>query len=173
MLRTVALLARRRLHQPRTRVGQRISFSDGSTTTVYRETVVECDPDSPAVLVVAFRLRGARSPWAHALFRRESLLNTVLFAGFPGFVSKLWCTHDDHHVYRGFYQWDDPVLAEQYVHALWWVLALVSFRSSIHYAVLPGLRRDDVLRDPGLIDRVVPGDAHEWWRPVADKPQVA
>jgi hypothetical protein len=29
------------------------------------------------------------------LFRAESLLNTPLFVGFPGFVSKLWLAHDE------------------------------------------------------------------------------
>jgi hypothetical protein len=42
----------------------------------------------PRVLVVEFRLRAVRGR-GHAVFRRESLLNTPLFAGFPGFCSKL------------------------------------------------------------------------------------
>jgi hypothetical protein len=31
------------------------------------------------------------------VFRAESILNTPLFAGFPGFVSKLWLAHDENH----------------------------------------------------------------------------
>jgi hypothetical protein len=58
----------------------------------------------------------------HAAFRRESLLNTPLFAGFPGFVSKLWLADDDLGRYRGPYEWDDPLLAENYARALWRVL---------------------------------------------------
>ena len=164
-LRTVGLLACRRLHQPGEHVGRRCEFADGTTSVVYRETVVDHDvPRSPAVLVVSFRLRGVRSPRAHALFRWESVLNTVLFAGFPGFVSKLWCSHDANGVYRGVYDWDDPALAEAYVGALWWVLALVSVRDSIHSAILPGLDRDRLLRDPHLTDGVG-GDATDgWWR---------
>jgi hypothetical protein len=121
--------------------------------------------DDPVVLVVCFRLRWVHRRWAHALFRVESELNTVLFAGFPGLVSKLWLRHDQHHRYRGFYQWDGVDQAVAYVRALWWVLALVSERGSIQYAVLPGLRRDDVLADPDLVDliRAAPGG---WWRPV-------
>ncbi len=112
-LRTAALLARHRLHQPGEHVGRRCEFADGTTSVVYRETVVDrAAPRSPAVLVVSFRLRRVRSPRAHALFRWESVLNTVLFAGFPGFVSKLWCSHDANGVYRGLYDWDDPALAE-------------------------------------------------------------
>ena len=100
----------------------------------------------------------------HALFRLESVLNTVLFAGFPGLVSKRWLAHDERGVYRGLYEWDDPVLAEDYVRALWWVLALVSVRSSIHYAVLPGLHRDDLLRDPHVADGMALEESHAWWR---------
>ena len=62
-------------------------------------------PTHPPVLVVAFRLRWVRGR-GHALFRAESLLNTPLFVGFPGFVSKLWLAHDENGAYRGFYQWN-------------------------------------------------------------------
>jgi hypothetical protein len=165
VIRTVALLARGRIRQPRTHVGRRIRFKDGTAARVYRETViVRSPPADPAVLVVGFRLRHVRSPIAHALFRLESELNTVLFAGFSGLVSKLWLRHDENGLYRGIYQWDGSDSAVAYVRALWWALALVSVPDSIHYAVLPSLDRDDVLADPGLVDGVVarPGG---WWRP--------
>jgi hypothetical protein len=163
--RTVMLLGRRSIHQPEAHVGSRISFADGTTATVYRETVVDRDaPASPAVLVVAFRLRRVRSRWAHALFRLESELNTVLFVGFPGFMSKLWLTNDGNGVYRGIYEWDDPALAHAYVRALWWPLALVSEPTSIHYVVLPGLRRAEVLGHPKPADACEPEGAKTWWR---------
>ena len=98
------------------------------------------------------------------MFRAESLLNTPLFVGFPGFVSKLWLAHDGNGVYRGFYEWDRAELADAYVRALWWVLALVSVQESIRYAVVPGLRRDDVLTDPTVLDRAVPDYRDAWWR---------
>jgi hypothetical protein len=157
--RTARLLWQRRLHLPAQRVGMVVSFSDGTSAWVFRETVAERGPaQDPCVLVVEFRLRGVRG-WGHAAFRRESLLNTPLFAGFPGFVSKLWLAHDDRGRYRGLYEWDDPHLAEGYARALWRVLALVSVPGSIHYAVLPGLRRDDVLERPDLM-----GESEAWWR---------
>lgn len=160
--RTALLLARHRIRQPAGNVGRRIRFRDGSSAEVYRETVVDRPPPAaPTAVVVGFRLRRVRSAWAHALFRLESELNTVLFAGFPGLVSKLWFGHDEHGLYRGVYQWDDPGLAVAYVRALWWVLALVSERTSIHYAVLPGLLREEVLTDPSVVD----GD--DWWCPAA------
>jgi hypothetical protein len=137
---------------------------------VYRETVIDQPSLSePAVLVVGFRLRAVRGR-GHELFRRESLLNTPLFVGFPGFVSKLWLANDEHGIYRGLYQWDGAQQAEDYARALWRVLALVSVPGSIRYHVLPGLRRDDLLGKPWL----APADeADAWWRLTAVPAQLA
>jgi hypothetical protein len=166
---TGVLLARHRIHLPRAHVGTRLHFADGTSARVYRETVVDRPaPSNPSVLVVEFRLRAVRGRLGHAAFRAESLLNTPLFVGFPGYVSKLWLAHDEHGVYRGLYEWDDPTLAAAYARALWRVLALVCVRGSIHYRVLPGLQRDELLRDPSVTGHVMPGDGEpQWWRPVA------
>ena len=99
------------------------------------------------------------------MFRAESLLNTPLFVGFPGFVSKLWLAHDERGTYRGFYEWDGPTSAASYACAMWWVLSLVSVPGSIHHVVLPGLHRDEVLDDPGLLGVVPRRRPGEWWRP--------
>jgi hypothetical protein len=161
VLASVRLLTSGRVHQPRTHVGQWLRFADGSAARVYRETIIDRPSLSePAVLVVAFRLRAVRGR-GHDLFRRESLLNTPLFVGFPGFVSKLWMANDEHGVYRGLYQWDGAQQAENYARALWRVLALVSVPGSIRYHVLPGLERDDLLRDPL---RTPADEAGAWWR---------
>ena len=69
--------------------------------------------------------------------------------------------------YRGVYQWDGPERAEQYARALWRVLELVSVPGSIHYIVVPGLRRDDVLATPHLLDRPAWDSQDAWWRLVA------
>jgi hypothetical protein len=147
--RTATLLSRREIAQPTEHVGRMLRFDDHSAGRVYRETVVRsAQQDNAAVLVVSFRLRWVRG-WGHRLFRAESLLNTPLFVGFPGFVSKLWVAADEDNVYRGVYQWNGPALADAYARALWWVLALVSERRSIHYVVLPGVRREELLSAGG------------------------
>ena len=159
---TARLLWRRRMHLPRGHVGMRLRFADGTSARVYRETVVgRHATGDPCVLVVGFRLRAVRG-WGHAAFRAESLLNTPLFAGFPGLVSKLWLADDQRGRYRGLYEWDGPARAEAYARALWRVLALVSVPGSIHYVVLPGLRRDELLARP-LVLADAAADA-AWWR---------
>jgi hypothetical protein len=162
-LRTAALLRRHEVAHPKDRIGQVLRFADGSGGRVYRETAVRnASIDSPALLIVGFKLRWIRGR-GHAVFRAESALNTPLFVGFPGFRSKLWLAHDTNGVYRGFYQWDDARLADAYARALWWVLALVSERGSIRYVVIPGLRRDDVLEDPSVIEGPARVPGRPWW----------
>ena len=163
---TARLLWRRRVHLPTEHVGRRLRFADGTSARVYRETVAgRGATEDPCVLVVEFRLRVVRGRRAHAAFRWESLLNTPLFVGFPGFVSKLWLAHDERGRYRGLYEWDGPQRADHYARALWRVLALVSVQGSIHYIVLPGLHRDDILARPHVLAGAEAGRA-AWWRPV-------
>jgi hypothetical protein len=162
---TARLLWRRRVRLPTEHVGSRLRFADGTSARVYRETVVRRGAtEDPCVLVVEFRLRAVRGR-AHAAFRSESLLNTPLFVGFPGFVSKLWLAHDERGRYRGLYEWDGPRRADRYARALWRVLALVSVPGSVHYMVLPGLRRDDILARPHVLAGAAASRA-AWWRPV-------
>ncbi len=160
---TAELLAHGRIQLRREHVGMRLRFADGTSARVYRETVVNHVPADPCVLVVEFRLRVVQG-WGHTLFRCESLLNTPLFVGFPGYVSKLWLAHDQHGVYRGLYQWDGPARAERYARCLWQVLALVSAPGSIHYRVLPRLRRDELLANPHLLDVGASDEPRAWWR---------
>jgi hypothetical protein len=162
--RTAVLVATHRVAQPKGHVGEVLHFADGSKARVYRETVARrAKTEAPAVLVVEFRLRWIRGR-GHAAFRAESLLNTPLFVGFPGFVSKLWLAHDENGAYRGLYEWDGPALAQSYVAALWWVLALVSVRGSIHSTVVPGLRRDQLLHEPSALGASGGSGLGDWWR---------
>ncbi len=167
---TALLIARGRLHEPHGNVGRRIAFADGTSAPVYRETVVDRPPlGQPVVLVVEFRMRFLNGRRGQAYFRFVSLLNTPLFAGFPGFATKLWMAADEEGKYRGLYEWDDAALAEDYVRALWWPLAVVSRLDSIRYHVLPGRRGGDVL-DVGRESVALDG---EWWRPVGAEPGSA
>jgi hypothetical protein len=159
------MLLRGRVHLRRSHIGRLLSFADGSSARVYRETVVDrTPPNDPCVLVVAFKLHLLRGPILHRLFEAESLLNTPLFVGFPGYVSKLWCAHDESGVYRGVYEWNGPHRARNYASALWRVLELGSVRGSIRYHVVPGLRRDEIMSEPELL----PGTSSDgaWWRVV-------
>jgi hypothetical protein len=154
----------RLIHLPARHRGMRLGFADGTSATVYRETVVdEGVARDPCVLVVEFQLRLVRG-MGHALFRWESLLNTPLFVGFPGFTSKLWLAADRRGHYRGLYEWDGPRRAEDYARALWRVLALVSVPGSIHYVVLPGLRRDELLERSRGVASAHAIAAADWWR---------
>ena len=166
---TATLLARRRAHLPRRLVGMHLQFADGTSACVFRVTTVDrAEPQDPCLLVVRFRLRLLRGRW-HRLFRCECILNTPLFVGFPGFVSKLWLDRDAHDDYRGLYEWDGAASAARYAGSLWRVLALVCPRGAVDYVVLPGLRRADMLDDPALL---VPLDAagDAWWRVIAPAP---
>ncbi len=148
--RTAAMLFHEQLHEPTDKIDREVLWADGTTSRVYRETVADHGPVEPCTLLVRFRLRGVRRPAVHAVFRFLSEVNTVLFAGFPGFVSKLWFAADEDGVYRGVYDWDGVAAAHAYVRALWWALMVVSVRSSIEHVVVPGVRRDEFLRDPAV-----------------------
>jgi len=162
---TVGLLARRETHLPKEHVGLRLRFADETSARVFRETTVA--PAHPCVLVVAFRLHLLRGRW-HRLFLWECILNTPLFVGFPSLVSKLWLDHDEQDRYRGLYEWDGPGAAEHYARSLWRVLDLVCPPEAVHYRVFPGVRRDDVLEKPELLDPAPSvADPREWWRLVA------
>jgi hypothetical protein len=163
---SAALLARWQVRLDGRRVGGRMRFADGTSALVYRETRLGGGTAVDAcALVVAFRLRRVRGR-GHTLFRWESILNTPLFVGFPGFRSKLWLAADERGRYRGVYEWDGAERAEHYARCLWRVLALVSCRGSIRYAVRPGVHRDDLIRLSPTSGRVGDRDEDGWWLPV-------
>ena len=164
---TVRLLAQRETHLPKQHMGLRLRFGDGTSARVFRETTVDrAAPADPCVLVVAFRLHLLRGRW-HRLFLWECILNTPLFLGFPGLVSKLWLDYDELDRYRGFYEWDGAAAAEHYARSLWRVLDLVCPPQAVHYRVKPGVRRDEVLEKPEQLDPTPSGSSREWWSLVA------
>ena len=99
----VHMATQHRLARPADHLGAVFSFRDGTRSRVFRETVaVGATTADPVLLVIAFRLAflDDLEP-LHAGFRRECLIHTPLFAGFPGFRSKLWLDDEDTRIYRG------------------------------------------------------------------------
>jgi hypothetical protein len=163
------LVARGQLRSPKEYVGTHLHFRDGTTSLVFRETLRPAPAPEPAVLVIQFRLAALGSNrWAHAAFRRECVLHTPLFAGFPGFRSKLWADDVTTGVYRGIYEWDGADAARAYATRMVGLLAPFSNADTARFHVVGGLRRDTFLRDP---QAAPPSDgADGWWqleRPVA------
>ncbi len=159
-----SLLLNGRLCQPRQYGGARLTFANGASAHVFRETIAaQRRTDAPAVLLVEFRLRAIRGR-AHRVFERESILNTPLFAGFLGFVSKLWLTADENDVYRGIYEWDGADRAESYARVMCRMLALVSRRGSVAYHVIPGESRAHFLARAEKLAGAGPTDPDAWWR---------
>ena len=163
---TFRLLAAGQLTSPSTYLGRRLRFADGTTSFVFRETAIrDPNPRDPAVLVVQFRLRAfGHRQFLHALFRRECILHTPLFAGFPGFLSKLWISDAATGVYRGLYEWDGAGRAADYADQLVRLLIPLSTHGSVHYHVIPGCRREDFLRDPELVAAGRGQGVRDWWR---------
>jgi hypothetical protein len=164
MVRFWLLVVSRRLHQPRRHVGGRLTFGNGTSAQVFRETVAEQRrTGAPALLVIEFRLRAVHGR-AHRLFERESILNTALFAGFTGFVSKLWLTADENEVYRGIYEWDGADRAESYARVMCRILAAVSRRGSVAYHVILGESRPRFLAETEKLVGTPPQNCDAWWR---------
>jgi hypothetical protein len=157
------LVARHRLTSPKDNLGARLRFADGSSSFVFRETAVtQVGTSDPTLLVIQFRLAalGSNGP-LHAAFRRECVLHTPLFAGFPGFRSKLWIDDVETGVYRGVYQWQGGELARHYAARMVALLAPFSNAGTARYHVVEGVRRDEFLLHP----EVAPAHAEDaWWR---------
>jgi hypothetical protein len=152
-----------RLTRPADHIGATLSFRDGTTSRVFRETlVVRAATVDPVLLVIRFRLAFLDDLGPlHAGFRRECLIHTPLFAGFPGFRSKLWLEDEDTRVYRGVYQWDGERDAAGYAARMVGLLAPFSNRGTARSHVVPGLTRSDFLLDP---DVTTGGESDGWWR---------
>lgn len=162
---TGVLLARRQLRLPRRHVNRELTFTDGSTSRVYRETVRPGTATAePVLLIVRFQLKlVGHSRVMHAMFRAVSILNTPLFAGFPGFRSKLWATDLRTGVYRGVYEWDGAERAEDYATTLSRLLHVVSVRDSVQHHVEPHVHRDAFLADPSVVHASATDPAARWW----------
>lgn len=173
---TARLLREGCLASPRRLIGHRLRFADGTTSLVFRETAIRGgDTRNPAVLVVQFRLWLLDdSRVLHAFFRHECIAHTPLFAGFPGFRSKLWLTDVGTWVYRGVYEWDGSDQAEAYATTLSGLLRPFSYRDTVRHHLVPDIRRDDFIRHPDLAMVDTDTATSPWWRlrdPIEPAPQ--
>lgn len=159
----VRMAARHRLARPSDHLGMTLSFRDGTMSRVFRETLVAgATTADPVLLVIGFRLAFLDDLGPlHAGFRRECLIHTSLFAGFPGFRSKLWLEDEDTRIYRGVYQWDGEEDAASYAARMVGLLAPFSNRGTARSHVVPGLTRSDYLLDP---DATTGGTSDGRWR---------
>ncbi len=108
---------------------------------MFREPTCDGDPGVEQVTLVAwFHLRaipaGARA--RRYAFERLCLLNTVLFAGFDGYRTKLWMVDPDTSDYGGLYSWVSAEEADAYGRYIVGVLRLLCRPGSLGYQVLPG-----------------------------------
>jgi hypothetical protein len=152
--RACRLLAARRLHVDRTWAATTVTLPDGRTFRTFRQT--SCDVPEPdgaehVVLVVWFRLHGVppRARVRRWLFERESILNTVLYAGMPGFRTKLWMVDPVTSDYAGVYEWSGQKAAETYVRYITSVLRPLSRRDTVGGHVVTGV---------GSLDEYLVGD---------------
>lgn len=167
ILGTLGLILNGVLAMPRQNVDAWVRFGDGSRSRVYRETAMrERTGDDLVLIAVRFRLRLLRrSRFGHWLFRRESLLNTILFAAHTGFHSKLWLTDLETGFYRGIYEWQGRGAAQEYAETLRVVLHPWVLNGSFDYRIIEDTSRADYLEgSPG--SDPVRGD-QGWWRPVS------
>ena len=165
-LSTLSLLVRGQIRMPRDMVGRKMVFADGTQSEIYRETAMRHLGIAPRViLAVRFRLRLiGSSRVGHALFRFESLFNTVLFAAHRGFHTKLWLTDRSTNYYRGIYEWRDGESAATYAEVLRVVLAPWVQPGSFAYRVIDGIRRPEFLEGQIVRDSSEPPE-DLWWLP--------
>ena len=113
------------------------------------------------MIVIQFRLAFLGSnPLLHAAFRRECVLHTPLFAGFPGFRSKLWADDVPTGVYAGIYEWQGADPARHYAERMVGLLAPFSNRGTARYHVIEHRRRDDFLSGRR---EASPSPSSAWW----------
>jgi hypothetical protein len=148
--RVVQLGWRRRLHIDRGWLTSSAELPDGRRFRVFRQT--SCDGDEPGgdvMIAVWFHLRwmppGATiRRW---LFERESILNTILYAGAPGYRTKLWLVDPDTCDYAGLYGWKGREAAERYGRYICRILRPLSVPSSVGFEVVADQRLSQYVRD--------------------------
>lgn len=138
VVRVAKLLAHRELHIHRGRAGETVALPDGRRFVIYRDTSSSepCDGE-PITMAMWFHLRGvpAGARFRAWLFERESILNTVLYAGFEGYRTKLWTVNRSTNDYAGFYTWRGREEAERYARYAMTMLRPISVPGSVGYHI--------------------------------------
>jgi hypothetical protein len=142
----VRLVATGKLHIDRAGRGRRMRLPDGRAFVVFRDTSRDESSTAPRVtLAVWFHLRGV-PPGARVrryLFERESILNTLLYAGFDGYERKLWMVDPATSDYAGLYTWAGEDAARRYGHYITAVLRPLSVPDSVGFTIVPNASLDD------------------------------
>ena len=79
------------------------------------------------------------------LFERLCIVNTLLFAGFDGYLVKLWMVDPATSDYAGLYTWESAGAADRYGSYITAILRPFSRPGSVGYAVLSNPTVDDYL----------------------------
>ncbi len=156
VVRFCFLLISGRIHQPRQHVGDQLTFANGASARVFRETVVDQRRSvAPTVLIFEYRLRAAHD-WVQQMYLRASVLITPFVVGVPGFVSKMWLTFDENAAYCSIYEWDSAGHAESSAQAIRRILPLIAPPDSIGYHVISDTTRAQYLAQSGEIANAMP-----------------
>jgi hypothetical protein len=136
---TLRLLAQRHLHLRRETLGTTVAVPGGRSYTLFRES--SCDLPSEAsevTLLVWFHLKGTTplAPWRSWAFERESILNTLLYAGFEGYRRKLWLVDRETADYAGLYAWAGRDAAARYAHYITRLLRPLSTPGSVGSSIV-------------------------------------
>ncbi|HEY6533230.1 MAG TPA: hypothetical protein VIY72_13055 [Acidimicrobiales bacterium] len=133
------LVWRRQLHLRHARVGTVVVLPQGEMFRVFRETTSDAAGPEPEVqLLVRFHLKGTDPGhrFRSWLFERESILNTVLYAGCEGFNTKLWLVDHVTADYAGLYTWAGRESARRYGEYISAVLRPLSTPGSVSFQLL-------------------------------------
>jgi hypothetical protein len=137
------------LHLSPSRVGAAVALPDGRRFVVFRESTCEgVGGSQPVTLAVWFHLRGvpAGAHLRRHLFERLCILNTILFAGFPGYLVKLWMVDPSTADFAGLYAWRSAEEADTYGRYITAVLKPLSKAGSVGYRVLSDMEFEEYLR---------------------------
>jgi hypothetical protein len=94
-----------------------VALPDGHDYVVFRESsCVRNGYVRPVTLAVWFQLRAVPrgATVRRWLFERACIINTLLFAGFDGYLVKLWMIDPSSSEYAGLYSWATAESARRY-----------------------------------------------------------